>query len=217
MRKFAKLLALVMAVMAASAQRVWDGTKWIARAAFGPPVPAGAGIEEAFDDVAQALRPVTPSQPSAESVTPSAPAPKPAPAPAAAPAKVAQVVELDPVLARGKLAHRFAHATFSLEPEESILKEADEVLRAWLLTLNAMELMTVHRSGAHRVAAHLAGKRLLEGLPEIATAAEFTHFMGRAARMTPERRADMAEWDRTMDQAYEDMIADPAYVPKCGV
>lgn len=216
MRKFAKLLALVLAAMAVSAQKFWDGAKWVARAAFGPPVPAGVEVEEAFDDVAQALRPVTPSQPApAESVTPSAP--KPAPAPAAAPAKAAQIVELDPVLARGKLAMRFADATFSLEPEDTILQQADEVLRAWLLSLNASELMAIHRSGAHKVAAHLAGKRPLEGLPEIATEAEYHHVMRQATRMTPERRADIKEWNYTFDQAIEDMVSDSAYVPKCGV
>lgn len=217
MRKFGRLLAITLAIMAAATQKIWDGARWVARSAFGPPTPAGLEIEDAFDDVSRALTPVTPSQPApAESVTPST-APKPAPAPAAAPAKAAQVVELDPVLARGRLAHRFVDATFSLEPEDDILAEADEVLRAWLLSLNAAEMMAIHRSGVHRVAAHLTGKRLLEGLPEIATEAEYRHFMGKAARVTPEMRADMAEWDRTMDQAYEDMVADPAFVPKCGV
>lgn len=211
MRRFAKLLALVMAAMAVSAQRVWDGTKWVARTFFGPPVPAGEAIEEAFDDVSRALRPVTPSQPAAESVTPSAPAP------AATPARAAQVVELDPVLARGRLAHRFVDATFSLEPEEDILAECDEVLKAWLLSLNAQEMMAIHRADAHRVAAHLAGKRPLEGLPEIATEAEYRHVMGQAARITPATRVNIKEWNYTFDQAIEDMIADPNYELKCGV
>lgn len=215
MRKIAKIAALILAVMAAAAQKVWDGTKWVARSFFGPPEPAGAGIEEALDDVARSLAPVTASQPAAESVTPSASAPKPAPA--AAPAKGAAVIELDPVLARGKLAVQFVDATFTLEPEEGILNEADEVLRAWLLSLNAAEMMTIHRAGAHRVAAHLAGKRLLEGLPEIATEAEYRHVLGQAARMTPERRADMAEWGRTMDEAFEDLISDPGFELKCGI
>lgn len=211
MRKLVKLASLVLAVMAAAARKVWDGTRWVARSFFGPPVGAGAGIEEALDDVAHSLRPVTASQPAAESVTLSAP--NPAPAPAAAPAKVAQIVELDPVLGRGRLAHRFCDATFSLEPEEKILAECDEVLNAWLLSLNAQEMMIIHRAGAHRVAAHLTGKRLLEGLPEIATEAEYRHVMGQAARMSPERRADIAEFDA----AFDDLINDPAYEFRCSI
>lgn len=58
---------------------------------------------------------------------------------------------------------------------------------------------------------------MLEGLPEIATEAEYRHVMGQAARMTPAMRADIREWNHTLDEAIADMIADPAYVPKCGV
>jgi hypothetical protein len=157
---------------------------------------------------------VTPSQatpPTRDGVTPApAPGPKPAPAPA-------KVVELDPVLARGRLAVRFVDATFTLEPEEAILADCDPILKSWLLSLNASEMMEIHRSGPHKVAAHLAGKRLLEGLPEIATEAEYAHWMGQAARITPERRAHMEEWDRTMDAAFAEMTADPAYELKCGI
>ncbi|AWV14986.1 hypothetical protein A3862_05235 [Methylobacterium sp. XJLW] len=215
MRKLSQLAALVLAAMAAAAQKVWDGSRWVARAFSGIPTPAGAEFEDAFDGVAaRAAAPVTPSQsaqPARDTVTPApAPTPKPVPTPA-------KIVELDPVLARGRLAVRFVDATFMLEPEEAILKECDPILRSWLLSLNAAEMMEIHRSGPHKVAAHLAGKRLLEGLPEIATESEFAHWMGQAARITPERRANMEEWDRTMDAAFAEMTADPAYELKCGI
>lgn len=215
MRKLSQLAALVMAVMAAMAQKVWDGTRWVAKAFSGIPTPAGAEFEDAFNGVAaQAAKPVTLSQaaqPTRDGVTPApAPAPKPAPAPA-------KVVELDPVLARGRLAVRFVDATFTLEPEEAILADCDPILKSWLLSLNAAEMMEIHWSGPHKVDAHLAGKRLLEGLPEIATEAEYAHWMGQAARITPERRANMAEWDLTMDAAFADIIADPAFELKCGI
>lgn len=215
MRKLSQFFALVMAAMAAAAQKIWDGTRWVARAFSGIPTPAGMEVEDAFEGVAaQAAKPVTPSQanqPSRDGVTP---APAPAPKPVSAPAKI---VELDPVLARGRLAVRFVDATFTLEPEEAILKDCDPILRSWLLSLNAFEMMEIHRSGPHKVAAHLAGKRLLEGLPEIATEAEYAHWMGQAARITPERRAHMEEWDRTMDAAFAEMTADPNYELKCGI
>lgn len=209
MRKFARLLALVMAAMAVSAQKVWDGTKWISRAAFGPPVPAGEAIEEAFDDVAQALSPVTPSQPAvAESVTPSAPAPTPMPAPA-------KVVEIDPVLAKGRAAHAFAHAM--LTADEPSTAGLDDAAAAWLNSLNASELMKIHQYGAHRVGSHMAGLRPIEGLPLCPSMAEYRHALGAAARITPAQRADIKEWQETMDRAFEEMIEDPAYELKCGI
>jgi hypothetical protein len=212
MRTAAKLIALVLAAMAIAAQKVWDGTRWVARALSGMPTPPSTGIADAFDELTQATAPVTPSAPAAESaVTPSAPAPSSVAAPVAAAS--AQVVELDPVLARGRLAARFAECTFSLEPEGDVLAECDDVLKAWLLSLNAMEMMAVHRAGAHKVAAHLAGKRLLEDLPEIATDAEFRHYMGQAARITPQRRAEIREFDA----AFEDLINDEGYELKCGI
>jgi len=210
-RTLAAAIALVLAAMAIAAQKVWDGTKWISRSLSGMPTPPSTGIQDAFDDLTEATAPVTPSAPAAEStVTPSAPAPKAETAPVA---KAAQIVELDPVLARGRLAARFVECTFSLEPEENILAECDDVLRAWLLSLNAQEMMAVHRAGAHRVAAHLAGKRLIEELPEIATDAEYRHYMGQAARITPQRRAEIREFDA----AFEDLINDEGYELKCGI
>lgn len=208
MRTVRLALMLVLAAMALAAQKVWDGTKWVARAFSGMPTPPATDVEDVMDAVqARASAPVTPSQPAVESVTPSA-APKPAPS---------RVVELDPVLARGKLAFRFVDATFTLEPEENVLAECDDVLKGWLLSLNAAEMMAIHRAGAHKTAAHLAGKRLIEGLPEIATAAEYQHVMGQAARMTPKRRAEIQEWNATFDAAIDEMTSDPAYELRAGI
>lgn len=209
---FARLLALAIAAMLAVPRAVWDGTKWTFKAMFAPPVGAHAEVEDVMDAVAaRAAAPVAPSAPVLESGTP--PDPVQGPAPEAAPVAKAALYEFDPVLARGRLAARFVEATFTLEAEGDILAEADDVLRAWLLSLNAAEMMAVHRAGAHRVAAHLAGKRLLDDLPEIATEQEYRHYMGQAARITPQRRAEIAEFDA----AFEDLIADPEFELKCGV
>ncbi len=215
MRKLAKMLAATLAAMLAVPKYVLESGKWVLKSLFAPPIPEGAEVEDAMDAVAvKASAPVTPSQaaqPTRDGVTPS---PTPDPAPTPLPAKI---VELDPVLARGKLAYRFVDATFTLEPEENILKECDDVLRAWLLSLNAQEMMAIHRAGAHRTAAHLAGKRLIEDLPEIATDAEFRHTMGQAARMTQQRRDEIAEWNATLAAAIDEMVSDPAYELKCGI
>ncbi len=186
----------------------------VAKAFSGIPTPAGASSRTPSNGVAaQAAKPVTLSQaaqPTRDVVTP-------APAPPRSPLPPAKVVELDPVLARGRLAVRFVDATFTLEPEEAILADCDPILKSWLLSLNAAEMMEIHRSGPHKVAAHLAGKRLLEGLPRSRRRQNMRTGWVRPARITPERRANMAEWDLTIDAAFADIIADPAFELKCGI
>jgi len=215
-RALATALALVIAAMAAAAQKVWDGTKWIARAMSGMPTPPSTAIEDAFDDVVADARPVTPSAaPAAESVTPSsAPAPK-AEAAVAAVAS-ADVVELDPVLAKGKIAHAFACAlaTQDKEPSTNGLHEGEA---AWLNSLNHLEMMHIYRAGPMRVGAHMAGIRPIEGLPLCPTEAEYRHVLGSAAQITPRAREEIREWQETLDAAFEDMLSDPSYELKCGV
>jgi hypothetical protein len=215
-RALATALALVIAAMAAAAQRVWDGTKWVARALSGMPTPPSTAIEDAFDDVVQGTRPVTPSAPTGESVTPSAPAP--APQAKAAPVAVAsaEVIELDPVLVKGKIAHAFACAlaTQDEEPSTNGLHEGEA---AWLNSLNHLEMMHIYRAGPMRVGAHMAGIRPIEGLPLCPTEAEYRHALGSGAQITPRAREEIREWQETLDQAFEDMISDPAYELKCGV
>lgn len=218
MRKLSKLAALVIAVMAALAQKVWDGTKWVAKAFSGIPTPAGLEVEDAMDAVAaRAAAPVTPSRESRDTVTP-APAPKPQPAAKAPAAALADcdVIELDPVLAKGKIAYAYACSLTTLDEEPSTagLNEAEA---AWLASLNTSEMMHIWRGGPLRAGAHMAGIKPIEGLPLCPTLAEYRHVLGSAARITPRQREEIAEYNETLDRTFADMIEDPAFELKCGI
>ncbi len=217
MRTVRLALMLVLAAMALAAQKVWDGTRWIARAMSGMPTPPSTGIEDALDDLADAARPVTASQPARDTVTPSgqASAPEVAPKPAPVPAS-AQVVELDPILAKGKVAHAFACALAMLDEEPST-DGLDEAEIAWLNSLNASEMMTVYRAGPMRTGAHMAGIKPVEGLPLCPTLAEYRHILGQAARISPRQRAEIQEYNDTLDAAFQEMIDDPGFELKRGV
>lgn len=214
-RALATALALVIAAMAA-AQRVWDGTKWVARAMSGVPTPPSTAVEDALDDIAYGAAPVTPSAaPAAESVTPSsAPAPKPEAAVAALAS--ADVVELDPILAKGKIAYGFACA-LATQDEEPSTEGLDESEIAWLNSLCHIEMMAIYRAGPMRTGAHMASIKAVEGLPLCPTLAEYRHVLGQAARISPRQREEIREYNETLDAAFEDMLADPAYELKCGV
>lgn len=216
MRKLSQLANLILLVMAAIAQKVWDGTRWVAKAFSGIPMPQGVGVEDAMDAVAaKASAPVTPSRESRDTVTPApAPAHKPEAAPKAA--QTAQVVELDPVLARGRIAHQYAHAMATLDGEPST-EGLDEAVAAWLHSLNTAELLQVWRSSPLQVGAHMAGIRPLEGLPLCPTMAEYKHALVSAAQITPRQREEVREWQETLDAAFEDMINDPGFQLKCGI
>jgi len=219
MRKLARLAILAFAAMAAATRAVWDGSKWVMKALFAPPEPAGLAIEDAFEGVAaQAAKPVTPSQatqPARDTVTPAA-APAPKTEPVAKPAATAQVVELDPVLARGRIAHQYAHAMATLDGEPST-EGLDEAAAAWLHSLNTSELMHIWRASPLLVGAHMAGIRPIEGLPLCPTMAEYKHALGNAAQITPRQREEVRKWQETMDRAFADMIDDPKFELKCGI
>lgn len=216
MRQFARLLAAVVAAMAAATNAVWDGTKWTMKALFAPLTPQGIEVEDAFEDVAaRAAAPVTPSQPNRDTVTPT-PAPAPKPEAALKPAATAQVVELDPVLAKGKIAYAYACSLTTLdgEPSTAGLNEAEA---AWLASLNTSEMMHIWRGGPLQAGAHMAGIKTIPGLPLCPTLAEYKHILGSAAQITPRQREEIAEYNETMDRAFADMIEDPAFELKCGI
>ncbi|SDM31720.1 hypothetical protein SAMN05216360_101535 [Methylobacterium phyllostachyos] len=217
MRKLSQFFALVMAAMAAMAQKVWDGTRWVAKAFSGIPTPQGVEVEDAMDAVAaKASAPVTASQPARDGVTPApAPAPKPEVAPKPA-AKTAQVVELDPVLAKGKAAHAFACALATLgdEPPTEGLNEAEI---AWLNSLNTYEMMHVWRAGPMQAGAHMLGIKAIPGLPLCPTLSEYRHILGSAAQVTPRQREEIAEYNATLDAAFDEMINSPTFELKHGI
>jgi len=218
MRKFARLLAAVVAAMAAATQAVWNGSKWVMRSLFAPPTPQGIEVEDAFESVAaQAAKPVTPSQLSRDGVTP-APAPKPevAPKPAAPALASCDVIELDPVLAKGKIAYAYACSLTTLDEEPSTagLNEAES---AWLSSLNTAEMMHIWRGGPMQAGAHMLGIKAIPGLPLCPTLSEYRHILGSAAQVTPRQREEIAEYNATLDQAFEDMISDPGFQLKQGI
>lgn len=214
MRKIARLALLALAAMAAATQAVWDGSKWVMRSLFAPPTPAGVEVEDAMDAVAaRAAAPVTVSQNARDTVTP-APAPKPEATPK--PAATEKVVELDPIPTRGRIAHDYALAMGTLDGEPST-EGLDEAAAAWLHSLNTSELLHVWRNSPLQVGAHMAGIRPIEGLPLCPSMAEYRHALGNAARITPRQRDEIREWEQTMDHAFADMVADPAFELKCGI
>ncbi|MCG5244844.1 hypothetical protein [Methylorubrum extorquens] len=215
MRTVRLALMLVIAAMALAAQKVWDGTKWVARAFSGMPTPPSTGIEDALDDLADAARPVTPSQPARDTISAYAPAPEVAPKSAPVTAS-AQVVELDPILAKGKAAHAFACALATLDEVPST-DGLDEAETAWLNSLNASEMMMVYRAGPMRTGAHMAGIEPLRSLPLCPTLAEYRHILGQAARISPRQRAEIQEYNETLDAAFQEMIEDPGFELKRGV
>ncbi|MGC5781746.1 hypothetical protein [Methylobacterium sp. NFXW15] len=214
MRKIAKLALLAFAAMAAATKAVWDGSKWVMKSLFAPPEPAGMAMEDAFEDVAaRAAAPVTPSQNARDTVTP-APAPKPEAA--LKPAATAQVVELDPVLAKGKIAYTYACALTTLdeEPSSAGLNEAEA---AWLSSLNTAEMMHIWRGGPMQAGAHMLGIKAIPGLPLCPTLAEYRHVLGSAARITPRQREEIAEYNETLDAAFDEMINSPTFELKHGI
>lgn len=217
MRAIRQYLAIFLAAMAIAAQRVWDGTRWVARAISGVPTPPSTAMEEALDDIAYGAAPVTASAPAAEStVTPSAPTPAPKAEATAVEHASAEVIELDPVLAKGKTAYAFACA-LATQDEEPSTEGLHEGEAASLNSLNHIEMMHIYRAGPLRAGAHMAGICPIEGLPLCPTLAEYQHVLGSAAQITSRAREEIREWQETLDQAFQDMISGPGFELKCGV
>lgn len=159
---------------------------------------------------------MSPSQPNRDGVTP-APAPKPEAAPrAAAPLASCDVIELDPVLAKGRIAYAYACSLTTLDQEPST-EGLNEAEAAWLSSLNTSEMMHIWRGGPMQAGAHMAGIKTIPGLPLCPSLSEYKHIVGQAAQFTPRQREEIREYQETLDEAFRDMIDDPAYELKCGI
>lgn len=136
MRKVARLLAAILAVMAALPRAVWDGSKWIMRATFGPPMPAGAGIEESLDAVAEAPRPAA--------------------------AKAAPAAKPD----LGQTLWDWAHSrvTGGRHPAPDTARVPEDAMR-WINSLTPGELGRLVQHGPARVRAHVTGEKVLLDMP----------------------------------------------------
>lgn len=192
-----RYFALAMAMLAAvTVKAVWEGGKWVLRSvrdSLRPPVGAGADVEDAFDGIAAKAESATAavSVAAAESAVTAKPAPAPLP--------------LDPILARGRIAERFAHDMLTID-QEPTTEGLDEAASAWLNSLNAAELLKLDQHGAHRIGSHMAGMRLIDGLPLTPTQAEYRSALCAAAEITPEMRANIAEHDETLKRVIEEML-----------
>lgn len=203
LRFFALALALAVTF---TTKVVWEGGKWVARSvrdSLRPPVGANAGLEDAFDDIAakaeQATAQAAPVAPAESPVTA-----QPAPAP----------IPLDPILSKGRIAERFVHDMLTVD-QEPTTAGLDEAASAWLNSLNASEMMRLDQHGAHRIGAHMAGLRLIEGVPLTPTMAEYRSALSAAAQITPEQRANAAEHEETVRRVIEELLeAEPErYAP----
>lgn len=201
-----RYFALAMAMLAAvTVKAVWEGGRWVLRSvrdSLRPPVGAGADFEDAFDGIAAKAESATAavSVPAVETAI----ATKPLPAP----------IPLDPILHRGRIAEKFAHDMMTIDDEPST-EGLDEAAAAWLNSLNAAELLKLDQHGAHRVGSHMAGLRLIEGLPLTPTLQEYRSALCAAAQVTPEQRANVREHEETLRRVIDELLeAEPErYAP----
>lgn len=167
MRKFAHLLAAVIAAMLAAPKYVLEAGRWVLRTVLGPPPMPDAGYEAAaaLDGVRAAAAPVP-----AEEATP-------APDTVRDPDGVrvgAPFINRTPseteeaILAWGKLARQYAVARITKGPEPD-LSALDEPAEAWLRGLTDKECLRVYDFGARRLSDHMLGYHLISGLPRCMT------------------------------------------------
>ena len=65
--------------------------------------------------------------------------------------------------------------------------------------------------------AHMLGIKAIPGLPLCPTLAEYRHVLGSAARITPRQREEIAEYNETLDAAFDEMINSPNFELKHGI
>lgn len=193
MRKFAALLALALAAMAAIPKAVWDGSRWVIRSVFGPPTPAGLHIEEAMDAVQAAAAPM----PASDTVR------------AVDTVQTADAVRAtslaeaaDAMRDWGRVARLYAVHRLSSEPEPD-MGRLDESAEAWLRGLTDEECGRLLDFGAQRVSDHMLGHHPIPGLSR--------------CRVRPARAPAVLLADIEGDERYEavkaDLARDPDSVP----
>lgn len=151
MRSALRVMAVIMALMAAAPRAVWDGTKWIMRAAFGPPQAAAAGVEMAMEEVAEAAAVPAPDVDAPRSAEEIA-------------RKAAEAEMAEAVTDWGRIARRFAVSQINGEPEPSLAR-LDEPAAAWLYSLTRAECERVLELTPATISDHMLGRRIARGLP----------------------------------------------------
>lgn len=153
MRTFRQMLAAMIIAMLSIPKAVFEGGKWVLRAAFAPPTPAGVGIEEALDAVHAAAAPTAaPAAPAADTVQ------------SADAVRKASLAEAeDAVREWGRLARAYATHRLSSDPEPD-LRALDEAAESWLRSLSDEECRRLLDFGVQRVSDHMLGAHLIPGL-----------------------------------------------------
>lgn len=154
MRKFAVLLSIALAAMAAIPKAVFEGGRWVLRNVFGPPTPAGLHIEEAMDAVQAAAAP-TPASDTVRALdtVQTADAVRAAPLAEAA----------DAMRDWGRVARAYAVSRLSSEPEPD-MGRLDESAELWLRGLTDEECGRLLDFSAQRVSDHMLGHHPIPGL-----------------------------------------------------
>ena len=151
MRNVFKVMAAILAIMAAAPRAVWDGTRWVMRAAFGPPQAAAAGVEMAMEEVAEAAAVPTPAVEAPRSAEEIA-------------TKAAEAQMAEAITDWGRIARRFAVSQINGEPEPNLAR-LDEPAAAWLYSLTRKECERVLELTPATIADHMLGRRIARGLP----------------------------------------------------
>ncbi|RUP21447.1 hypothetical protein [Methylobacterium sp.] len=192
MRRFARMLAATLAAMLAVPKMIFEGGKWILRAAFAPPTPAGLEVEEAMDAVRAAAAPLpAPSAPASDTVQTSD-----------AVRKASLAEASDAVREWGRLARAYATSRLSSEPEPD-LRALDEGAESWLRGLTDAECQRLLDFSNQRVADHMLGAHPIPGLSRCQ---EYP-------RWAPAVVLADVPGDERYDAVKADLARDPASVP----
>lgn len=196
MRKFAAILAATLAAMLAVPKMIFEGGKWVLRAAFAPPTPAGLDVEEAMDAVRAAAAP-TPSPTSPDTVQPSDTVQVAPPFKSLTPSETEEALT-----AWGRTARAYAVSRLSSEPEPD-MRGLDESAEGWLRGLSDQECMRLLDFGARRVSDHMTGSHFISGLPRCIV---------RPSWMQPIVLADVDN-SELVEAVRADLARDPSLVP----
>jgi hypothetical protein len=147
------MLAASFAAMLAVPRAVFEGGRWVLRAMFAPPTPAGLEVEEAMDAVRAAAAPTPAPSASAADTIPTADAVR----------KASLAEAADAVREWGRLARAYATSRLSADPEPD-LRSLDEGAESWLRSLTDAECQRLLDFSNQRVADHMLGAHPIQGL-----------------------------------------------------
>lgn len=152
MRKMFKIMAAIMALMAAAPKAVWDGAKWVLKPFFAPPTGAHAEVEAEMEDLAG----------EAHQIAAAAQAPVAANDDAGFGANI-PVPEYDASQDWGLIAKSYVKARVYAHPQPD-LSDLDERTESWLRALSTDECLRLHGLSKERIGSHIFGSHIIRGL-----------------------------------------------------